>query len=124
VAVAEAEGRERIQRLLEVLFGGHLAVPAVILVVDQLRASAYFNDATRERMVAMYRHFDELAHEALADAFPEAPLAEREAVAYAVLCLGDANNSFRGIGFPGIYDARARAAAQVLLGSLDLVGLL
>ena len=38
-----------------------------------------------------------------------------------MLCLGDANNSFRGAGFPGRYDDAARAAAEVLLSALEPV---
>ncbi len=57
----------------------------------------------------------ELAAEALEDIYPSAAPADRRAVAYALLCLGDANNSFRAAGFPGSYDEAARAAAEVLL---------
>ena len=67
----------------------------------------------------MYRHLERLAHDALADAYPDAPAAQRQAVAYAVLCLGDANNSLRGVGFPKRYDTRARAAVEALLRDLD-----
>lgn len=118
-SVDGAKGGALIERLLDVLFGGRLAEPSVILVIDQVRASAYFNDATRERFVAMYHHFEELAQDALAEVYPAAPPARRRAVAYAMLCLGDANNSFRGLGFPRRYDERARAAAEVLLQALD-----
>ena len=61
------EGRALLDRLLDVLFGGRLAVPSVVVVLDQLRASAYFNDGTRERLVTMYRHFEQLAADALGD---------------------------------------------------------
>jgi AcrR family transcriptional regulator len=118
-AVAGTEGVDTLDRLLDVLFGGELAVPGVILLVDQLRASSYFDETTRDRLVSMYRHFEDLADDALSAAFPLAPDDLRRAVAYAVLCLGDANNSFRGVGFPREYDDRARAAARVLLRSLD-----
>jgi AcrR family transcriptional regulator len=118
-AVSGAEGRALIDRLLDVLFGGRFAVPNVILVVDQLRATAYFNEATRERLVNMYRHLERLAHDAIEDAYPDATPSQRQAVAYAMLCLGDANNSLRGVGFPKRYDARARSAAEVLLRDLD-----
>jgi AcrR family transcriptional regulator len=118
-AVAGSEGRALIDRLLDALFGGRFAVPSVILVLDQLRATAYFNEATRERLVNMYRHLERLAHDALADAYPEASSSQRQVVAYAVLCLGDANNSLRGVGFPKRYDTRARCAVEALLRHLD-----
>ncbi len=113
------EGRHLLDRLLDVLFGGQLTVAPVVVVLDQLRASAYFNEPTRARLVAMYQHFEELAAEALDDIYPGAAPSRRRAVAYALLCLGDANNSFRAAGFPGRYDEAARAAAEVLLSSLE-----
>jgi TetR/AcrR family transcriptional repressor of bet genes len=118
-AVDGATGRDRIERLLDVLFGGAFAVPSVILVLDQLRATAHVNVTTRDRMVAMFRHLEQLADGALADAYPDAPAVRRRNVAYSLLCLSDANNSFRGVGFPPDYDSRARAAAEVLLDALD-----
>ena len=90
-----------LDRLLDVLFGGQLTVAPVVVVLDQLRASAYFNEPTRARLVAMYQHFEELAAGALDDIYPAAAPDRRRAVAYALLCLGDANNSFRAAGFPG-----------------------
>jgi AcrR family transcriptional regulator len=118
-AVDGATGRTRLERLLDVLFGGELAVPRVILVIDQLRASSYFNEATRTRLVGMFRHFDALAEEVLQEAHPDAPAELRRSIAYAVLCLGDANNSFRAHGFPARYDHHAREAAWVLLAALE-----
>jgi AcrR family transcriptional regulator len=117
-AVADTQGLRLLDRLLDVLFGGQLAGPGVILILDQLRASAYFNEATRSRLVGMYAHFEQLAVGALTDAYPHAPDHHRRAVAYAVVCLGDANSSFRGVGFAESYDDCARAAARVLLDSL------
>jgi AcrR family transcriptional regulator len=113
------QDRALLDRLLDVLFGGRLAVPAVVVVLDQLRASAYFNESTRERLVEMYRHFEALAADALGEIFPDAEPAQRRAVSYALLCLGDANNSFRALGFPGRYDEQARAAAEGLLAALE-----
>ena len=113
------DGRLLIDRLLDVLFGGQLTAAPVVVVLDQLRALAYFNEPTRTRLVAMYRHFEDLAAEALDEIYPDAEPAQRRAVAYALLCLGDANNSFRGAGFPGRYDDAARDAAEVLLSALD-----
>jgi len=118
-AVDGAKGRVLIERLLGLLFGGAFVVPDLILVIDQLRASAYFNETTRERLVGMYRHFEQLAEGALADAYPLAAPDRRRAVAYSLLCLSDANNSFRGVGFPADYDERARVAAEVLLRGLE-----
>jgi AcrR family transcriptional regulator len=112
------DGRRLIDRLLDVLFGGQLSVAPVVVVLDQLRALAYFNEPTRTRLVAMYQHFEELAVAVLEDVYPEAEPAQRRSVAYALLCLGDANNSFRAAGFPGRYDEAARAAAVVLLAAL------
>jgi AcrR family transcriptional regulator len=116
--VDETEGAELIERLLDVLFGGQLADPGVILILDQLCASAYFNEVTRARLVDMYAHFERSAFDALTATYPSAPEHQRRAAAYAVVCLGDANSSFRGIGFPRSYDDCARAAARVLLESL------
>lgn len=113
------EGRALLDRLLDVLFGGRLGEPSVVVVVDQLRASASFNESTRERLVEMYRHFERLAADALAAIYPDAEPAQRDAVSYALLCLGDANNSLRAVGFPRRYDDRARAAAEVLLATLE-----
>jgi AcrR family transcriptional regulator len=117
-AVADSRGRERLGRLLDVLFGGRLATPGVILLVDQLRAAAYFDETARARLTGMYRHFERLAVDAVAEAHPDAPDARRRAIAYALVCLGDANSSLRAIGFPRNRDRRAQAAAQVLLDSL------
>jgi AcrR family transcriptional regulator len=118
-ALDGVEGRALLDRLLDVLFGGRLAVPTVAVVLDQLRASAYFNDTTRKRLVDMYRHFERLAADALVEIYPDAEPAQRHAVSYALVCLGDANNSFRAVGFPRRYDEQARAAAEVLLAELD-----
>lgn len=118
-ALDGVEGRTLLDRLLDVLFGGRLAVPTVAVVLDQLRASAYFNDTTRKRLVDMYRHFERLAADALVEIYPDAEPAQRHAVSYALVCLGDANNSFRAVGFPRRYDEQARAAAEVLLAELD-----
>jgi AcrR family transcriptional regulator len=118
-ALEGLDGRPLLDRLLDVLFGGQLTAAPVVVVLDQLRASAYFNEPTRTRLVAMYRHFEDLAAAALDEIYPDAEPAQRRAVAYALLCLGDANNSFRGTGFPGRYDDAARAAAEVLLSALE-----
>jgi AcrR family transcriptional regulator len=113
------EGRALLDRLLEVLFGGRLGVPNVVVVLDQLRATAHFNEGTRQRLVEMYRHFEQLAADALAEIYPDAEPAQRHAVSYALLCLGDANNSFRAVGFPRRYDEQARDAAEGLLAALE-----
>ncbi len=113
------EGRALLDRLLDVLFGGQLTVAPVVVVLDQLRASAYFNEPTRARLVAMYQHFEELAVDALDDIYPGAEPVRKRAVAYGLLCLGDANNSFRAAGFPGKYNEAARAAAEILLAALE-----
>ena len=42
-------GRQLVGRLLDVLFSGQLAVAPVVTVLDQLRATAHLNDATRTR---------------------------------------------------------------------------
>lgn len=112
------EGQALLDGLLAVLFGGPLNVVSVALVLDQLRASAYFNPTTRERLVAMYQHFERLAVEALETTHPDADAGRRRAVAYGLVCLGDANNSRRASGFPKAYDGWARAGAEVLLASL------
>jgi AcrR family transcriptional regulator len=117
-ALAGLEGQALLDGLLEVLFGGSLNVAQVALVLDQLRASAYFNDATRRRLVSMYHHFEALAVAALDEIHPDADPDHRRAVAYGLVCLGDANNSLRASGFPVEYDGWARSGAEVLLESL------
>jgi AcrR family transcriptional regulator len=113
------EGHALLDGLLRVLFGGPLNVAPVAKVLDQLRASAYFNDTTRQRLVEMYHHFEAMAVAALETIHPDADPDRRRAVAYGLVCLGDANNSFRATGFPAGYDAWARTGAEVLLASLE-----
>lgn len=118
-AGAGAEEVERMDRFLDALFGGDLTLPVISVVVEQLRAGARFDESTRARLLDMYRQLDEEAAGALAEAYPSAPEADRRAVAYAILCLGVANNSLRGVGFDATFDRRARAAARILVDALD-----
>lgn len=113
------EGSVRIDRLLDVLFGGQFAVPEVVVVLDQLRASAHLSTPTRVRLMAMYEHFEGLAVDVLEHAYPEAGDAQRRSVAYALMCLGDANNSFRGMGYAEEHAGWARDTAEKLLGTLN-----
>ena len=67
----------------------------------------------------MYRHFEAMAVATLETIHPDADPERRRAVAYGLVCLGDANNSFRAVGFPEDYDAWARTGAEVLLAALE-----
>jgi AcrR family transcriptional regulator len=117
--VGEAHGRERIDRLIELVFSGALAIPQVGQLADELIAVSYFDEETRLRIFEMYRHLERVAVDAVRGAYPDVPRPEADAVAYALLCLADANNTFSCIGFPPRYHARARAAAETLLRTLD-----
>jgi AcrR family transcriptional regulator len=113
------EGSARIDRLLDVLFGGQLAVPEVVVVLDQLAASAHLSAATRLRLLALYEHFERSAVDILEQVYPEADDAQRRSVAYALVCLGDANNTFRAMGFSSRHAEWAKGIAEQLLDTLN-----
>jgi AcrR family transcriptional regulator len=114
----DAPRGRRLDTLLDLLFSGRMATSEYALLVDALIADSYFHESTRLAVRAMYVDFERMLRTAVDDAYPSAPAKRRAAVAYGLLCLADANNTFACIGFDPAHHAQARRLADVLIASL------
>jgi AcrR family transcriptional regulator len=117
--VGESEGPDVLKMLLDLVFSGALTIPQIGQMADELIAVSYFDEDTRVRLVDMYKHLNQLAVDAVRQAYPEVPHEHADAVAYGLLLISDANNTFACIGFEPDYNERARYAAERLIASLD-----
>jgi AcrR family transcriptional regulator len=104
--------------LMDVLFGGAMTDRRFGLMVDVLIADSYFSTTTRAAVRALYEDFQRMLRQAVDASYPRAPAADRAAVAYGLLCLADANNTFLCIGFGPPRPDLARSLADSLIATL------
>ncbi len=116
--VAGVPAGRRLERLLDVLFSDRLASPEFGLMVDVLVAASYWSEPTRRAVRLLYEDFERMVREVVDAARPDAPARERAALAYGLLCLADANNTLRCIGFGPARHARAKGIARRLVDSI------
>jgi AcrR family transcriptional regulator len=108
----------QLDALLGVLFSGRMTAREYSLMVDVLIAESYWSEATRAGVRSLYQRFAEMLRAAVDAAYPRASAERRAQVAYGLLCLADANNTFACIGFDPAHHAQARAMADVLVATL------
>lgn len=117
-ALASVPAARQLDALLDVLFDGSLAAPAFGRMVDVLIADAHFDATTREHVRQLYSDFEALLERAVHASHPRLSPRRRADLAYGLLCLADANNTFSCIGFDPAHHAQARRMADLLVSAL------
>ena len=106
--------------LLDYLFG---ALPEEL--ADEARATevllglAAEDGELREELRKMYDQYEQRVIDVLSGAFPKASPDRCTEIAYGLVCLAEQNERFQLMGLPGDRSGRARAAAEVLVSSLQ-----
>jgi AcrR family transcriptional regulator len=118
-SLADLPPAERIATQLDVLFGESLAAPEINQLIDELVADSYHTSSTREVLAGMYRTFQELLEEALADTYPDADPTDREVAAHLVLALAHASPTFAWLGFDLEHYTKIRKGAGDVLSRLE-----
>lgn len=118
-SLAELPPSERITTQLDVLFSESLAAPEINQLVDELVADSYHTPSTRDVLAGMYRTFQGLLEEALADAYPDAVRKDREVAAHLVLALAHASPTFAWLGFDSDHYKKIRQGAADVLSLLQ-----
>jgi len=108
----------QLDALLDVAFDGSMTAPEYGQMVDLLIADSYYDQATRELVRALYRDFEVLIERAVAASHPKLSRTRCRELAYGLLCLADANNTFGCIGFDAAHHKRARHYADLLVNAL------
>ena len=108
----------QVEAALDFLFGDVFVGDPVAAVVAHLVAEAGCEPAIRARLRQMYAEFEETCRKAVDASHPGAPTRRRVEMAYALMCLADANARFASLDADSAREDHARRAAETLLGSL------
>lgn len=117
-ALAERTGADRLPALLDFLFGGGFIRQQFEIIMGELITVAHRDAPTRARIRAMYQEYERTCADIVADAYPEAAAEARARVAYALMCLADANATFTGLEIGCERHSHAREMAEALLATL------
>ncbi len=113
-------GRARLDALLQFMFGGEWSKAAQrSYVVLELLAQSSRNTEARKLMRETFLLFESVLEEQLEEAFPHSSRADRQAVAYSLMCLGRANEQNIAVGIDRTRSRRAFAAAKVWVSILE-----
>ncbi len=104
---------------LDYLFGGPFVAGGDGLAgTGETFSLAARSEAYRERLRVMYERFARRVEQELAKACTGTTAADRRAVAYAIVCLAEQNQSLSWLGFAPRHHRYARRAAQGLVEGL------
>jgi AcrR family transcriptional regulator len=113
-------GRARLDALLQFMFGGEWSKSAQrTYVVLELLAQASRNTEARKLMCETFLLMESVLEDQLHEAFPQSGRADRQAVAYSLMCLGRANEQNIAVGIDRNRSRRALAAANVWVSILE-----
>ena len=113
-------GRARLDALLQFMFGGEWSrIAQRNYIVLELLAQASRNTETRKLLRETFLLFEAVLEEQLEEAFPHSSRADRQSVAYSLMCLGRANEQHIAVGIDRNRGRRALAAANVWVAMLE-----
>ena len=87
-------------------------------LVNTLWTTHERNPHTRALLFNLYQEFETLIFDSLTHAFPQSNLAQRQTIAYAIMCLANDTWSMTALGFPQSRFDAARKTAELLISSL------
>ena len=113
-------GRKRLDALLQFMFGGEWSkIAQRNSIVLELLAHSTRDTATRKLLRETFLLFEAVLEEQLEEAFPHSSRADRQAVAYSLMCLGRSNEQHMAVGIDRNRSRRALAAAHVWVAMLE-----
>ena len=116
--LAESEGGDVIERLLDILFGPRMRDRRITHLIDELGAASLRDAGVRQLLADMYDSFVSDFERRLAKSFPDVPAEQRRDVAHAVVVLVESSSRFADYGFDPDNYRRARRIAARLIADL------
>ncbi|MDZ4722274.1 MAG: TetR/AcrR family transcriptional regulator [Roseiflexaceae bacterium] len=122
-AFLHTDGAHEVQAILDYLFRVELDdnTSDAIIVHVMMTAKERYPQA-KNSLLHMFAMFISHLADALARAYPQAPLSQCQQIAYAIFCLAQTNESMLWVGFDQSHNQSARQSAELLLRSLASAG--
>jgi AcrR family transcriptional regulator len=104
---------------LDVLFDIEIAAPEIGPLIHEIIAASFFDPTVRSQLETLYRSFTTILDVSVRASYPKSPAGRRATVVHGLLALAHANAIFEWLAFDPDHFKRGRAAANVLLTSLE-----
>ena len=104
---------------LDVLFDVEIASPEIGPLIHEIIAASFFDPLIRKQVEGLYQSFTDILEMSVRAAYPKSPAKRRATVVHGLLGLAHANAIFDHLAFDPQHFKRARAAANLLLSSLE-----
>jgi AcrR family transcriptional regulator len=104
---------------LDVLFALEISAPHIGPLIHEIIAASFFDEQIRKQVEGLYNSFTDILDASVRASYPKTTRPQRAVVVHGILALAHANAIFEWIAFDPVHFKRARAAANVLMRSLQ-----